>query len=214
MTKVQLYLRVTLVVAVALLFLHTTSAFADNFPLITVDENGNGTLLFPGSPPVPTHGALAADPGPGGLASVLTYNLLGPPALVAGDVLMTDGGGLQDVVRFNPAGTGGNPAYPASLLFYSDNLDGFDSIGDTPTPPHAFYANVVIIPELGPEGNNGAVYTPTAGQPGFIAGFSVTYHFISDGSAVPQVPEPASITLLGIGLAGLLIAKRKRHSSV
>src|SRR5690348_13331829 len=127
MTKMRLYLRVTFVVAVALLFLHITSAFADNVPLITVDENGNGTLLFPGGVPIPTHGVLAADPGPGGLSSVLTYNLLGPPSLVAGDVLLTDGGGLQDVIRFNPAGTG-NPAYPASLLFYSDNLDGFDSI--------------------------------------------------------------------------------------
>jgi hypothetical protein len=209
MPKMRFYLRVTFVVAVALLILHRTSAFAQNNPLITVDENGNGTLLFPGGPPIPTHGVLAADPGPGGLSSVLTYNLLGPPSLVAGDVLLTDAGLLGDVIRFNPAGTG-NPAYPASLLFYSDNIDGVDALGDTSGPPRTFYTNTVIIPELGNELNNGAIYTPRAGQPGFVAGFNVTYDLISDGTGVP---EPASITLLGFGLAGLLIAKRKKLSS-
>jgi hypothetical protein len=210
MTKMRPYLRATFVVAVALLFLHRTSAFAQNNPLITVDENGNGTLLFPGGSPIPTHGVLAADPGPGGLSSVLTYNLLGPPSLVAGDVLLSDAGLVLDVIRFNPAGTG-NPAYPASLLFYSDNVDGVDSLGDTPSPPSALYTNRVIIPELGDELNDGAIYAPTAGQPGFVAGFNVTYNLISDGTGVP---EPASITLLGFGLAALLIAKRKKHSSV
>src|SRR5262245_19012686 len=125
-------------------------------PLISVDENGNGTLLFPGGQPIPTQGVLMPDPGPGGLSSVLTYNLLGPPALVAGDVLLQEAGGqLFDVVRFNPAGTGGNPAYPASLLFYSDNTDGFDALSDTPSPPTAFYTNTITIPEVGPEGANG-----------------------------------------------------------
>ena len=115
-------------------------AFADPCPTITVDENGNGTLDFTtgggcGAAAIPIKGVLAPDPGPGGLPAVLTYNLLGPPSLVAGDVLLTDadlGGAVLDVVRFNPAGTGGNPAYQASLVFYSDNAGGFDALGDTP----------------------------------------------------------------------------------
>src|SRR5215510_10899830 len=88
-------------------------------PIIYIDEFGTGTLDF-GAPnvPIPTTGVLQADPGPGGLASVLTYNLLGPPALVAGDVLMFDvaEGAILDVIRFNPAGTG-SAGYPASVLF-------------------------------------------------------------------------------------------------
>ena len=35
-------------------------------------------------------GIVAADPGPTGLPSALTYNLLGPPGLVAGDLLIND----------------------------------------------------------------------------------------------------------------------------
>jgi hypothetical protein len=197
-----------------LLFLQSVPAFAASCPVITVDENGHGTLDFSvgggcGTGVIATStGVLQADPGPGGLASVLTYNLLGPPSLVAGDVLLTDSGGLQDVVRFNPAGTG-SPGYAASLLFYSDNLDGFDALGDTPSPPLAFYTNQVVIPEVGTETDNGAIYTPLAGQPGFVAGFNVTYDLISDGKGVPT-PEPSSMTLLGLGLASLLVARRKK----
>jgi hypothetical protein len=123
---------------------------------------GTGLSLFAGGAPFVMPFALQSDPGPGGLASVLTYDLLGPPSLVAGDVLLQDGAGgpILDVIRFNPAGTGG-AAYPASLLFYSDNVDGFDSLGDTSSPPGAFYTNTVTILEVGSEGDNGAFYAPT-----------------------------------------------------
>jgi PEP-CTERM motif-containing protein len=207
---------VQLLLALALLGCLCSPALADGVcPSITVDENGNGTLNFTtgggcaSGGIFPMTGVLAPDPGPGGLPSVLTYNLLGPPSLVAGDVLMTDadcGGCFLDFIRFNPAGTG-DPSYPASLLFYSDNISGADSLGDTPSPPGAFYPNVVSIPEVGPEGNNGAFYTPTAGQPGFVSGFNVSYHFISD------TPEPGTLGLLGIGLLGLAASIRRRQSS-
>jgi hypothetical protein len=199
---------VTVILAISLVCFLVSHAAAQSNPLITVDESGNGTLLFPGGSPIPTIGTLQPDPGPGGLSSVLTYSLLGPPSLVAGDVLLQDGvgGPILDVVRFNPAGTGGNPAYPASLLFYSDNVPTFDSLGDTPSPPLAFYSNMVTILETGTETNNGAVYTPAAGQPGFVAGFGVTYNLISD------VPEPSVLTLLATGGAaiGVLTAFRRK----
>ena len=179
---------------------------------ITVDELGNGTILS-GGVPFAMPFAVKPDPGPGGLTSVLTYDLLSPPSLVAGDVLLQDGAGgpILDVIRFNPAGTGSlaAPAYPASLLFYSDNVDGFDSLGDTASPPGALYTNTVTIPEVGAEGDNGAFYTPTANQPGFVSGFDVQYHFISDGTAVP---EPGSWTLMTAGLGALYWIRRKRRA--
>src|SRR5215471_8297285 len=168
-------------------------SFGQANPLITVDENGHGSLLFPGGPPIPTVGVLAPDPGPGGLAAALSYNLLGPPGLVAGDIFLTEGAPgaqtLSDVIRFNPAGTG-NPGYPASLIFYSDIDAVIDGTADTGLPI-AFYTNTVTLAEIAlGGGQSGAAYTPNAGQPGFVPGFAVSYMFISD------TPEPGTIAMM------------------
>ena len=170
----------------------------------TVDENCNGTLNgFLGPQALPC--GFMMDPGPGGLNNVMTYDLLNPPGLVAGDVLLTDAGVVLDVIRFNPnqRGPGGGLG---TLVFYSDNVDGFDSLADTVGPPLAFYANQVRVPEVGTETVNGAVYIPVAGQPGFVAGADapVEYHILSD------VPEPATFGLLGIALMGLAGIRRMR----
>jgi hypothetical protein len=197
-------------VSLAVMLLCSSCVFADLNPLITVDENGNGTLLFPGGSPIPTHGVLAPDPGPGGLAAALTYNLLGPPALVAGDVFLLEGTAVSEVIRFNPAGTG-NPGYPASLLFYSvnDDVDHPPNIADTGLPT-AFYTNQVVLPEvIIPGGEGGAIYTPNDSQPGFVPGFSVTYRLISD------TPEPNTIVVATVaGVLGLVVyaARRRRHA--
>lgn len=181
---------------VTALLLTSASAQAQFSITITLNENCNGSLTntsgFFGALPC----AFAADPGPGGLASALTYGLLSPPGLTAGDLILQEIGTTfnSEIIRFNPSQNGG------SAVFYSDSLDGVTDLADTGFPT-ALYANNHSAIEVGPEGTNGFSYTPTAGQPGFVtgAGGPVTYVIQSD-----SVPEPASAALFLAGVSLLL----------
>ena len=175
---------------------------------ISVNENGNGTFTStrPSFSLLPH--AFVDDPGPGGLPNALTYSLLNPPGLAEGDVFLTEAdGAISDVIRFNPLqnipgiGTG-------TLVFYSDNVDGVDNPADGPGLPQDFYANTISIPEVGIEGNDGALYTPTAGQPGFVAGAAgpVTYDIISDS----PIPLPPALPLFTSVVGGLALLQRWR----
>ena len=69
--------------------------------------------------------------------------------------------------------------------------------------------NPVILIEVGPEGNNGVLYIPDLGQPGYdTSGVlpGIGYNIVSD------VPEPASaiLVLAGAGLWVLNSSRRKR----
>jgi len=174
-----------------LLVVTSSNALADNI-VLTVDENGHGALVNPVSGTFLLPSSLAQDPGPGGLAGALTYNLLNPPGLVVGDVILTEGGVMGDLLRFNSNGT---------LVFYS--LPGEGTLADIGFPT-AFQTNLVSFAE----GLDGTfLYTPLAGQPGFVAGagFPVSYRFVSD-----SVPEPTTIFLFGTGLAGMIVRKRRK----
>src|SRR2546422_10840648 len=112
----------------------------------TVDENCVGTIDgFLGLQALPC--TRLNDPGPGGLVNAGTFNLINPPGLVAGDVLLSEvpGGPFSDVIRFNPQQNGG------SLVFYSDNTNGVDALADIGFP-NALYTNLLTLAELGLEG--------------------------------------------------------------
>jgi hypothetical protein len=156
--------------------------------IIVVDELGNGFVDF-----TPMGSAITADLGPGGLPMVLTYGRL-PFEGTQGDVLMQEANVTSDVLRF--------PG-DASLRSHSGiSDDGADALGDFGLPT-AFYPNQAFIPELGPEGNNRATYTPLPGQPGFDAS-NPTYVFVSDGVA-QAAPEPGTLALTGLGMLGMAV---------
>ena len=161
-------------------------------PNIAVDENGN---LFVND--VLSSGFFSDDPGPGGLTGVLTYNL--PFAGTQGDVALVDFGCgcLSDIIRFNGDGT---------LIFYSENFAGLDSLADTVAPPQNLYDNLVIIPEFGDDIFSSAMYTPFDGDPGFDVS-NPNYTFVSEET----VPEPSSVAMLLMGLGGLWYVRFRRQ---
>ena len=168
---------------------------------VTLDEYGNGS-----SNGTPLTSFVAGDIT-GGAASALFYQL--PFPVVQGDVILDEPGGniavvLSDVLRFFTLSEG------SYVAFYSDNGDGVDATADiSGLPGNAPFTNIVTISEVGLEaGPNGAIYTPTSGQPGFInVDNSATYNILSDSTA----PEPGSLLLIGAGLAGLGLLRHYRR---
>jgi PEP-CTERM motif len=135
----------------------------------------------------------------------LSY-LLPFPGGAPGDVLaleppLFDQQQPSDLIRF---GTGPGGYY---LWFFSDLPEAgelFPPPADTGLPPPMTPA--VFLPETGLEGGvQGFTWSPIVGSgaPG-DTGFTVTYTFISD------VPEPGTVTLVGLGFVGLLAACRRR----
>jgi hypothetical protein len=159
----------------------------------TIDEFGGPNTSFPS--------ILAPDPSGGVTTSPVLIYLL-PFGVVSGDVILTEPGlpptPDSDVIRFwnNAAGT------QSEIIFYSDFslTDPPDSPADVGLPTQ-FQPLTIRINEVGPEGNNGAIYVASPGMPGSTSA-PIQYNIISD------VPEPGTGALLLCGV-GLLFGNRR-----
>jgi len=171
---------------------------------ITADERCNGLFTNTAGFNQALQCTFATDPGPGGLQSAMFYAMINPPGLVLGDVVLTEDGVDGDLLRFDPTLLGGG------FFFYS--LAGGGAPADTGLPG-AFNTNLLRLAETDIGGGlMGLVYTPTEGQPGFVAGSAgpVTYTFVSD-----DVPEPATIGLVALGVGvGFLVRRKKNRAAV
>jgi len=177
-----------------------TGALGQVPSLWTVDENG--PALFQGPTFVGyANGTNRLDPVSGivgwyyPLAAGLTN------AFVPGDVVLFEPGtgtNFSDLLRFDGSG----------VFFFSDMEAGELNPDKADVPQMPFLRSpAVFLDEVGPEGHNGALYTPAPGQPGFdLSGVfpGVQYNIISD------VPEPSSIAVV-VGGTGLLICKAIRR---
>jgi hypothetical protein len=177
------------------------SSFAQ---VVTFDENGHSSF---GGAALPF--AVGPDPSGGIAANVLIYTL--PFVVTPGDIGLIENTNstslnLSDVVRFfTPAG-----ANNSEIIFYSD-VEATEppplDLADTGLPQTS--STTIFIPEIGPDNNNGATWTPVAGEAGSApTGLSIQYNIISD------VPEPGTLTLVACGGGLLLAALRRRQNKI
>jgi hypothetical protein len=188
---------------IAAVILSGGAAYAQFSVTIQFNEDGTGlisnTAGFSSSLP----SGFVNDPGPGGFNNALFFSMLNPPGLVAGDLLLTNGATVSDVIRFDPLTVFGGGA--GGAFFYS--LPGGGQLADIGLPA-SYLSNMFSIAEAvgGPTS-----YTPIAGQPGFVSGAAgpVTYQITSGGA----VPEPGTWLLLGSAMV-VLMARRQARASL
>ena len=198
------FLSRTVWVVLCLSILAAAPAWSAAVGTLTVDENGNGLYCVNGTC-VPKPGFTGTDPTGGVTGNVLMYNL--PAAILTpGDVVMLESVGVgadvsaveSDVLRFYQPASG-----PGILIFYSDQDDPVLSLADTGLPT-TLLSNVTLISEVGPEGDNGATYSPSGPEVGRLDA-ATNYVFISDS------PEPSTVVLTASGLiAAALLVRRFR----
>ena len=177
---------------------------------IVVDEFGLGTY---NGAPLPS--GVFPDPFSGGLQLAYTLPFVAAPGGPFDIVMAEPGGQFSDILRFVPGVAG--PGTTA-LFFYSDGSDGFDAPADVPFLPAPIGGPPVLLETglIGPglpgpyseAGPNGLVYFVGPGGFGSDGNpLGTQYTFVSDG----VIPEPATVTLLGLGALGLLAIIRRRQ---
>lgn len=182
--------------------------------VVAVDEHGNGYWVPPGGAAIPllqipsglgTAGAKSSGFGAAGEPlSGFGVSYLLPFPVAPGQLLIFEPGtpNLSDIIVF----------VENRLTFISDGTDGVDAPADVPIPLEAlqpslpFAGLVATTVEIGPEGNNYALYNPLGAMPGSMVGtapIAVDYTFVSDGT----IPLPSAVGMGAVGL-GLITVRR------
>lgn len=194
----QSTLRCKTIVAAGMVAALCAPAMANAAPSVVqfyVGQDGYGSVTSLDGYTQGISASVGNDPGPGGSAAALIYDLAIPPDLTYGDVLVNNQAGqLAEVLRFEAAAgtcTGG------CLVLYS--AVGSGTAGSGTTLPSSFLSDTITV-SLTSQGT--VSYTPSAGQPGYIS-VGVSY-----AAAVPE-PTTAGLFLMGTLAAGAMARRRR-----